>query len=269
MKTVQKLKFLIGFYLGVLVFLLLSVIVIPLIIQHGLSVTRGFIIEEEILETILIFILFSISVLILRGFKKTLIAHEREVNRVGGEKSRLVSRLAEAINYIGVVNVELQEIQSILCGVKRYPQTKREFKQFIDHLAAKAMTIAGTPWIVIRMINRYNGRMVKEYAVERQKGTLPSSTMGNQEILENCHVEGLIAISTRQKNLDLLTVCILPTTQLSEEEKILITATINQVEMFFILYRAGFLHKQSLNCSITTTRSSEASSAFEKDVNHE
>ena len=162
MKTVQKLKFLIGFYLGVLVFLLLSVIAIPLIIQHGLSVTRGFIIEEEILETILIFILFSISVLILRGFKKTLIAHEREVNRVGEEKSRLVSRLAEAINYIGVVNVELQEIQSILCGVERYPQTKREFKQFIDHLAAKTMTIAGTPWIVIRMINRYNGRMVRE-----------------------------------------------------------------------------------------------------------
>ena len=60
METVKKLKLLISFYLGVLVFLLLLVITTPLTIQHGLSVTRGFIIEEEILETILIVILLGV-----------------------------------------------------------------------------------------------------------------------------------------------------------------------------------------------------------------
>jgi hypothetical protein len=267
MKTVQKLKILIGFYLGALAFLLLLVITIPLVIQHGLSVTRGFIIEEEILEAILIIFLFLVSFFILRGFKHTLKAYEHIVNRVGEERSRLVSRLSEAINYIGTVNVELQEIQSILYGVEHYPQTKREFKQFIDNLAAKAMTIAGTPWIVIRMISRCSGRTVKEYAIVRRNGKLPSTILGNREILENRHPDGLISIGTRQKNLDLLTVCLLPTIQISEEEKILITAIANQVEMFFILYRAGFLHQQSFNCSKTTTRSSEASSAIETDAN--
>jgi len=247
MKTVQKLKFLIVFYLGALVFLLLSVITMPLVIQYGLPVTRKFFIEEEILETSLIIILFGISYFFLRGFKHTLKAHERAVDQAGEEKSRLVSRLAEAFSYIGTVNVELQEIQSILCGVERYPQTKREFKQFIDHLAAKAMTVAGTPWVVIRMISRCNGRTVKEYAIVRRKGVLPSATMGNREILEDRHVEGLRKIGSRQKNLDLLTVCILPTIQLSEEENILITAITNQIEMLFMLYRAGFLHQQSFN----------------------
>jgi len=93
MKTVQKLKFLIVFYLGALVFLLLSVITMPLVIQYGLPVTRKFFIEEEILETSLIIILFGISYFFLRGFKHTLKAHERAVDQAGEEKSRLVSRL--------------------------------------------------------------------------------------------------------------------------------------------------------------------------------
>jgi len=81
----------------------------------------------------------------------------------------------------------------------------------------------------------------------RPDGVLPSATMGNREILEDRHVEGLGKINSSQKNLDFLTVCILPKIQLSEEENILITAIINLIEMFFILYRADFLHQQSFN----------------------
>jgi len=245
MKTGRRLQFLIVFYLGALTSLLLSVIAMPLVIQHGLQVTRTFIIEEEILETSLIIILFGISYFVLSGFKHTLKSHDRAMERARGEKSRLVSRLVVASRYIGTVNVELQEIHSILCGVERYPQTKREFKQLIDHLAAKAMTVAGTAWVVIRMISRCNGRTVKEYTIVRPKGVLPTVTMGNREILEDRYVEGLSKISSRQKNLDLLTVCILPTIMLSEEENFMITAITNQIEMLFMLYRAGLLHQKS------------------------
>jgi hypothetical protein len=247
MKPVRRLKFLIFFYLGALIFLLLSVVAMPMVVQHGLPVTRTFIIEEEILETSLIVVLFGISYFILRAFKRTMKAHELAVDRAVEEKSRLVSRLSEAFGYIGNVNVELQAIQSILCGVERYPQTKRELKRLIDHLAAQAMTIARAPWVVIRMINRCNGRTIKEYAIVHPKGVLPSTTIGNREILEDRHVEGLRKIGSCQKNLDLLTVCILPRNQLSKEESILITAITNQIEMFFILYRTGFIHQQSFN----------------------
>lgn len=247
MQTVQKLKCLIALYLGALVFLLLSVIAMPLVIQRGVSLTRDIIIEEGILETSLIVILFGISFFILRGFKHKLKAHELAVGRAGEEKSRLVSRLTEAFSYIGTINVELQEIRSILCGVEHYPQTKKEFKLLVDHLAAKAMTVAGAPWVVIRIISRCNGRTVKEYTAVRPKGVLPSACMGNREILEDRPTEGLKKIVSCQKNLDLLTVCILPAIPLSEEESILITAITSQIEMLFLLYRAGFLHQQSFN----------------------
>jgi hypothetical protein len=54
MKTVQKLKYLIVFYLGSLVFLLLAVIAVPLAIQHGVTINSAFIIEEDILITAIV-----------------------------------------------------------------------------------------------------------------------------------------------------------------------------------------------------------------------
>ena len=157
MKTSKKFKLIIAFYLVVLIFLMLSVFAMPLLIQHDLAATRQLIIEEEILETSLIVILFVISCFTIRGFKHTLKSRQRLMKQTSEEKSRLISRLEDAFSYIGVVNVELQEIKSIFCGIEHYPRTKREFKQLIDHLAAKAMTIAKTPWAVVRMIRRCNG----------------------------------------------------------------------------------------------------------------
>ena len=58
METIAKLKFLIGFYLAVLFFLLLCVVSTPLIIRHGLSLSSKFIIEEETFESTLIIVLF-------------------------------------------------------------------------------------------------------------------------------------------------------------------------------------------------------------------
>jgi hypothetical protein len=239
MKMVEKLKFLITAYLSVLFFLLLSVIAMPLVIRHGLSLTHTFVIEEQSLEAVLIVILFGVSFFILKGFKRTLGAYERAAKRAGLDKSRLMSRLTEAFSYIGAVNVEIKEIQSIICGVEHYPQTKKEFKQLLDQLGGKVMAVAGAPWVAIRMISRCNGRTVKEHFVEARKGALPSATIGNREILEGRPVNKLRAIGARQQNLDLLTVCILPATPLSEEDIVLITAITNQIEMMFLIYREG------------------------------
>jgi hypothetical protein len=239
MEIAKKLKLLIAAYLLVLTFLLLSVIAMPLVIRHDLTVTHRFVVEEQSLETILIVLLFGVSFFILRGFKRTLGAYGRAVKRAGLDKSRLISRLTDAFSYIGAVNVEIKEIQSIICGVAYYPQTKKEFKQLLDQLGAKVMAVADAPWAVIRMISRCSGRTVKEHFVEARKGALPSATIGNRKILEGQLVDDFRTVSARQRNLDMLTVCILPATPLSEEDIVLITAITNQIEMMFLIYRDG------------------------------
>jgi hypothetical protein len=253
MKTIQTLKYLIFFYLGSMVFLLLLVVTIPLAIQHGVALTRTLIIEEDILEAALIVILFGVSLFILRTFKHTLYAHERAVNRAGEEKSKLISQIKEAFNYIGVVNVELHEIELIFCELKHYPQTKIELKLFIENLASKAMTVARVPWIAFRIISRCDGQTLKEYTIARSKNAMPLITMGNKAILENRHLPGLMKISSCQQNLDLVTVAILPTFHISEEENILITAIINQIEVHFMLYHSGFLKKHFLKVDANKT----------------
>lgn len=243
MKTIQRIKMLVALYIMALIALAITVITLPIFIQQGLPITETFVIEEEILEASLIAVLLWVSYRILSGFVRELSHYAHELDKTAAERSRLLSRLSESFSYIGMVNVELQTIQSIFCGLDRYPQTKNEFKQLINGLVAKVMTVAGTPWAVVRLISRGNGRTIAEYSSVRARANLPSVIIGNREILEDRHVEGVQEIRSSPENLDLITVCLVPATRLSQEATILLTAITNQIEVFFMLHRAGLPEK--------------------------
>jgi len=246
MKSVWKPNYLIGFYFSILLVLLLCVSTTPLLIRHGIAITDQFMIKEEVLETIMILVLFGISFLVMIRMMNRLNSYRQAAENAVFEKSRLISRLADAFRYIGRVNVEIQEIESALCGVAFYPQSKKEFRALVDKLALKAMTIAAAPWLVVRMIDRESGQTVNEHTVRHPGITLPSATIGNRAILDGARIEGLQTIGPRQQNLDLLTVMIFPAAAISKEKNILLTAILNQTEMLFILYRAGCIKpKQS------------------------
>lgn len=239
MDNMWKRNYLLGFYFSILLVLLLCVSTTPLMIRHGISLNDRFMVEEEVLETAMILVLFGISFLILVRFMKRLSAYRQAADRALQEKSKLVTRLTDAFRYIGKVNVEIQEIESALCGVAFYPQSKKDFRRIVDRLAVRAMTIAAAPWLVVRMVDRQSGHTVNEHAVCHPGTILPAVTLGNRLLLEGSSSDGLQTIGPRQRNLDLLTVFILPAAVLSTEKKVLLTAILNQIEMLFILYRAG------------------------------
>jgi len=239
MESVWKPNYLIGFYFSILLVLLLCVSTTPLLIRHGIAITDRFMIGEEVLETIMILVLFGISFLVMIRMMNRLNSYRQAAERAVYEKSKLISRLAEAFRYIGKVNVEIQEIESALCGVAFYPQCKKEFRALVDKLALKAMTIAAAPWLLVRMIDRNSGQTVNEHTVRHPGATTPSAAIGNRAILDGARIDGLQTIGPRQQNLDLLTVMIFPAAAISKEKNILLAAILNQIEMLFILYRAG------------------------------
>jgi len=239
MERVWKPNYLIGFYFSILLVLLLCVSTTPFLIRHGIAITDRFMIEEEVVEAAMILVLFGISFLVMIRMINRLNSYRQAAERAVHEKSRLITRLADAFRYIGKVNVEIQEIESALCWGACYPQSKKEFKKIVDRLATKALTIAAAPWLVVRMIDRHSGQTVNEHAVRHPGGNLPSATLGNRALLEGVPVGGLQTIGPRQQNLDLLTVMIFPAASISKEKHILLTAILNQIEMLFILYRAG------------------------------
>ncbi len=239
MENNWKQHHIINLYFSILLALLLCVIITPLLIRQGISITGRFMVEEEVFETVLILALFAISFLVMKSFMNRLKAYQQEAHRAVHDKSRLASRLADAFTYIGKVNVELQEMESVLFGVDAYPQSRREFKQLVDRLASRAMTIAATPWLVVRMIDRHSGRTINEHAVQRPLSLIPSVNMGNRALIDGQRVDGLQTIGPRQSNLDLLTVFILPAAAIPKEKTVLLAAILNQIEMLFILNNAG------------------------------
>lgn len=254
MESVKQIKSLIVVYLVLMTFLLLCVAVTPLLIRHGLAVRGHLIIEEEFLETVLIAAILCFSYLILKAYRRTLNAYRRAVARAGEEKSKLVSRLVDAFSYIGSVNVGIKEIQSVVCGWNHYPQTRKEFKQFLQGLTAKVMTAAGAPWIVVRIVDPGSGRTIKEFTARSPGAAVPPATIGNRALMEGAWVEGYRAIGVRHKNPDMLTVCIFSATPLSEEQIVLVRAAAKEIEMVFMLYRAGGPNSHSETSTLQTKK---------------
>jgi hypothetical protein len=239
MRTIRRLKVLISVYGAVLLLLLICVCGTPLLIREGMAVSSGLQVEEEILETILIVVLFGISAALLRGLLGAMRAYRQAAERVASENTTLLARLAEAFRYIGTVNVEIQEIRSVLGGPACFPHSRREFRRCLNHLADKAMAISGFSWVVIRIIDRSSGRTVKECAAERRRGTRPPVTLGNRDILASRGSEELAVVVLAPQKLDLLAACILPHRPRSEPEQLLLTAILSQFVMLFLLQRAG------------------------------
>ncbi len=254
METIKKIKSLIVVYLVLIVFLLLCIAATPHLIQHGMAISGHLIIEEEFLETTLIVAIFGLSYQILKAYRRTLDAYRMAVARSGEDKSKLVSRLADAFSYIGSVNVGIKEIQSILCGFDHYPQTKKEFRQFLHGLTAEVMAFTGADWMVVRIINLRNGRTIKEYSARGRGGAVPSITIGNRALMEGRLAEGVRTFVVRQKHPDLLTVCIFPSLPLSEEQVVLLTAVTKEIEMVFMLYRTGRRNNHPIMSTIRTEK---------------
>jgi hypothetical protein len=254
MESVKKIQSLIVVYLVLIVFLLLCVAATPLLIRHGLAIGGRLIIEEEYLESAMIVAILALSFVIMIAYRRTLEAYRRAVARAGEDKSQLVSRLTEAFSYIGSVNIGLKEIQSIVCGCDHYPQTRKEFKQFLHGLTTKVMTDTGAAWVVVRIIDPCSGRTIKGYTAQGHGGAAPSTTIGNRAIIEGRLTDGFRAFVVRQKDPDLLTACILPAIPLSEEQTVIVTAAAREIEMAFMLYRAGRQNRHPATSMVQTEK---------------
>lgn len=239
--SVKNNKVLIGIYFIVGLALLITIVSLPILVRHDQVISRHLVIEEDLFEALMIFVLLGISFLIRRGFRRRLTAYRLAVVHYGEEQSKWAERLSEAFHYIGSVNVELGETMTALCSLRRYPFTHNEMKQQIHQLSNRIMTIADAPWVVVRIVHRCSGRTIKEYASARPGNSLPTTTIGNRAILGGHTTRGLKMVCSCQTNLQWHTAMIFPAGQLSKEELLLITAMVNQIEMLFLLFERGGL----------------------------
>ncbi len=223
--------------------LLLAAVFIPVVITSDISLTKSVIIGQDIVEMLLIAVLISLSAATWRLYRKMLRRYSLKMEATARSRRHLEDRLADAFGYIGTVNVELREIESIMCRVRRYPQTRKEFQELLTEFVEKAMVIARAPWAAVRIVDRENFRTLKEAVQKRPGARSAVCSISNRALVEGKKIDGCTVIATCIENLSIKTACVFPASELAQQEQALIEAIAGEIEMLFIIFESDFVSR--------------------------
>jgi hypothetical protein len=223
-------------YMVTIALLLAAAVFTPVIIRHHLLLIKKYVIQEDAGEVVLISILLLTAYLLSNAYKKELKKYRQESRRLAQGNSDLSSKLTDAFKYIGGVNVQIQEIRSIFCGLRRYPATENEFRKVLALFARKVLGIVNADWVMIRIICQANLRTLKEHLEGRNNANFISKGISNKAIVANRSIDGYSIVASRHDNSVIMSVCIFPKNGLDEEEKILIEAITHQIEMLYLIF---------------------------------
>ena len=216
--------------------LLSAVVFTPFFIRSHLVLLKKYIIREDAVEAVFIIILLLIAYILSTIYKKELRKYRQQTHKLILDNRDLSSRLDDAFKYIGGVNVQIQQIRSIFCGLKRYPVTESAFKRDLTLFARKVMEIVNADWVMIRIICQENLRTMKEHLESRRNVNFACKGISNKAIVAKRPIEGYSIVTSSHYNSVIMGVCVVPKKRLTVEEKILVEATTNQIEMLFLIY---------------------------------
>lgn len=231
-----KTRLLESIYVVTIGLLLSAVVFTPVFIRHHLLMFQKYVIREDAVEAVLIIILLLIAYLLSHVYKKELKKYRQETRRLSRDNCDLSVRLTDAFKYIGGVNVQIQEIRSMFCGLKRYPTTENELRKDLTLFARKLLGIVNTDWVMIRIIRQPSLRTVKEHLEARKNAIFFIKGISNKAIVANQAIDGYSIVASRHDNSMIMAFCVFPKKSLDQEEKILIEAITNQIEMLYLIF---------------------------------
>ena len=243
--TADKTKVLELTYLVAAALLLSTVVFAMVFVAHHFLLARKYVIQEDAVEAILMSVLFLVAFFLSHVYKKELKNYLYETRRLSQDKCDLSNKLTDAFKYIGGVNVQIQEIRSIFCKLRKYPTTENEFRKVLALYSRKVLGIVNADWVMIRVICRANFRTVKEHLEPRKDAGFFNKGISNKALVAKRSIDGYSSIASCHDNSLIMAVCVLPKRSLDEEEKIMIEAVINQIEMLYLIFISHQFHKSS------------------------
>ena len=234
--SIDATKYLKFTYMVTIALLLSAVVLTPFFIRSHLVLLKKYIIREDAVEAVFIIVLLLIAYILSTIYKKELRKYRQQTHKLILDNRDLSSRLDDAFKYIGGVNVQIQQIRSIFCGLKRYPVTESAFKRDLTLFARKVMEIVNADWVMIRIICQENLRTMKEHLESRRNVNFACKGISNKAIVAKRAIEGYSIVTSSHYNSVIMGVCVVPKKRLTVEEKILVEATTNQIEMLFLIY---------------------------------
>jgi len=236
-------KFLKFTYVATIALLFSAVVFTPVFIRRHFLLFKKYVIQEDAVEAVLIIILLLIAYLLSSFYKTELKKYRQKTRRLSRDNCDLSCRLSDAFKYIGGVNVQIQEIRSIFCELRSYPSTETAFKKDLALFARKVLGIVNADWVMIRIICQTNLRTMKEHLESRNGWNFMNKGISNKAIVANRPIDVFSIVASRHDNSIIMGVCVFPKKNLNEEEKILVEAITNQIEMLYHIFVSRQLHE--------------------------
>jgi hypothetical protein len=236
-------------YLSSVVLLFCLVVSTPYLIKGNLLLRERIVVGEEIVESALIAVLLIIGYVVSVMYKRELNKCLREIDELTTGKSNLEEKLNEAFGYIGEVNVQVQEIRAVFSTLRKYPENKNDFKNILAFFGERVLGIVNVDWVMFRIIDPDNFRTLREHWEARGSAVALNHCISNKAIVNNGAINGCSVVGSPYENLSIKVFCILPIEKLATNQRILVEAIVNDLEMLFVIftsehYRESYLKKR-------------------------
>jgi len=233
-------------YLILYLVLFSAIIYIPTLISGPVHLTEKLMFEEETIQGSLLGILFLISILILNLYKHEVNKHKELIKKINEDKIKVEGKLTDSYRYIGLINVQIQEIKSIFNAIDKYPETKEDFKKTYHFLAGRVHGIVKTDWVLFRIISCSTLRTLSEHFETRQGISSGYPHVSNKSIIEKQPGLTFTTVVSNPKNLNILVCCVMPVDNISNDERVFIQAIINEITKLFVILNSTYYKKKEL-----------------------
>jgi hypothetical protein len=230
-------------YISILVALYSLIICTPYLISNTALLKNYIFVGEEFVEGLLISVLLAISFFVLSRYRKRLNRYRNQIKELSVKKTDVENKLSDAFKYIGAVNVQVKEVQSLFSSIEKYPKDKKDFKNSLTVLAQKVLCVANADWVIFRIINVDSLRTLREYSETRGKVILLKHNISNSSIVCSETTDKCSIVSSDQKNLIIKVFCVIPSEALTETQKNLIKTIVTSLEMLFIVFTSQYFRK--------------------------
>ncbi len=232
-------------YLVIFIILFAFIIYTPTLIKGPVTLTSKLILEEETFEGSHICILFIISILIFNLYKREVNKHKELINSIKNEKKKVEQRLSDSEQYIGIMNVQIQEIKSIFNSINEYAETKDGLKKAFIYFGERVIGIINSNWVLFRIIDQNTQRTIYEHFSAREGFSDVYPHVSNKMIIENKPILPFSFVSCNPKNLNILVVCVMPFSEISNDQHIFIQAIINEITKLFVIFNSSYYKQES------------------------
>ncbi|MEI8343861.1 MAG: hypothetical protein WCF93_02855 [Candidatus Moraniibacteriota bacterium] len=212
--NIQNLKRL---YFGFIATLVILIIFTPLLINSSF-----FFLSEEPMEVLAIGFLFLIGFILNRLYEK-----ELKLNK---------NYLQEAWSHIGEINLLTDAFTNALVNIEKYPESKKELKNFLATVCEKILNITNAPYVLLRILLSSQTQTLSEHFQARSGVTDFELKISNKQLLKNMLEKKYKVFSSAATNISIKVFCVFPENKISPEQEIFLQKIVNDLAMIYLIY---------------------------------